>query len=294
MIRVCLIGLGRTGKEIAKTILEQDDMKLVMAVCSKNSHNVNKDLGDLLNIKKTGISVSSCDELQQSILKFKPNVAIDFSQPEATILNVETLAKMKVRTVIGTTGFSEIHMKKLTAIAHNYKSGIVHAPNITVGVNVLMLLANLASSILEDYDCTIIESHFKDKKDSPSGTAKKIAREVLKGSSHKTNLNLENLNYDDIPILSIRAGGIIGKHKVLLAGQHDKIEIAHESFSRKVFALGALRAVRFIHDKAGFYEMDDVLCLEEVLNRYVNRENFLRKQKYYYPSSNDKVRTSVE
>jgi 4-hydroxy-tetrahydrodipicolinate reductase len=286
MIKVCIIGLGRTGKEIAALLLKQEDIKLVMTVCSENSNKLGKDLGEILNINNTGIKVTSCSNLEQDILKYKPQVAIDFSTPEASILNSEILAKMKVKTVIGTTGFTEIQTKKLIHITKTYKTGIVHAPNITMGVNVMMLLTHLAANILENYDCDIIESHFKEKKDLPSGTAKKIAAEVIKGTSRDPFISSNEIDYSDINIHSIRSGGIIGQHKVILAGPYDKIEITHESFARTAFALGAIRAVKYIFDKIGFYEMNDVLNFEDALTGYIAKQNHIRNLKYDEKSIN--------
>lgn len=278
MLNVCLIGLGRTGKEIAKILLQQEDMRLVMAVCSEHSAKDGKDLGEILNIQETGIIVESCSKLEENILKNKPDVAIDFSNPEATLYNTMILGKHKIPVVIGTTGFNEFQSHKLVSLARYYKTGILHAPNITMGVNVLMVLTNLAASILESYDCTITESHFKNKKDAPSGTAIKIAKEVAKARSNSTAVH--DQDYSDIPIHAIRAGGIIGHHKVILAGEYDQIEISHESFARTAFAMGALKAVKFIHNKVGFYEMDDVLDLKNVVMRYLERESMIRKHRY--------------
>jgi 4-hydroxy-tetrahydrodipicolinate reductase len=282
IIKVCLIGLGRTGKEIAKVLLDQEDIELVMAVCSENSDKIGHDLGEILNSRDTGIIIDSCANLEQNIFKYKPDVAIDFSHPEATIRNAEILSAMRVRIVVGTTGFTEIQSKKLMSIAKNNKTAIVHTPNVTLGINVLMVLTNLAASILEGYDCEIIESHFKSKKDSPSGSAKKIANEVLKGMSINNNdISLRDLDYNDVPIHAVRAGGIIGRHRVILAGEYDKVEILHESFSRTAFALGALKAVRFIYDKIGFFEMNDVLDLKHVMTRYLEREAYFKKQRHF-------------
>ncbi|SHI11731.1 4-hydroxy-tetrahydrodipicolinate reductase [Clostridium intestinale] len=269
MIKVCLLGLGRTGKEIAKVLLEEEDIDLTFVVCSKDSEKANRDLGEVLNISNTGVNIIEPDELEGHILKYKPQVAIDFSKSEAAIENAKILSKMKVKIIIGTTGFNELQHKKLVNLARENKTAIVHAPNITVGVNVLMTLTNIAAGILQDYDSTIIESHFKEKKEAPTSTAKKIANEIVKGHGYEENIN--NIDINSIPILSVRAGGIVGKHKVIMAGEHDKIEITHESFSRKAFALGALRAVRFIVDKTGYYEMDDVLNLKEIMNKFSER-----------------------
>lgn len=276
MIKVCLLGLGRTGKEIARVLLEQKDIHFTFAVCSKGSEKVNKDLGEVLNINNTGIKVIDPKDLEEYILKYKPQVAVDFSKSDAAISNAKVLSKMKVKVVIGTTGFNELQHKKLVNLVRENKTAIVHAPNITVGVNVLMTLTNIAAGILQDYDSTIIESHFKEKKEAPTSTAKKIANEIVKGHSYEDGID-NNLDISSIPILSVRAGGIVGKHKVIMASEHDKIEITHESFSRKAFALGALRAVRFIVDKVGYYEMDDVLNLKEIINKF-SEKNILVNQ----------------
>jgi len=281
MIKVCLIGLGRTGKEIAKVLLGQDDLELVMVVCSEKSAKAGKDLGEILNIHETGIVITGSRDLKKNLAVFQPDVAIDFTDPQSTLGNAEILASMRIPIVVGTTGFIDIQSRKLISLAKNYKTGIIHAPNITLGVNVLMVLTNLTASILESYDCTIVESHFKQKKDAPSGTAIKIAKEVLKGRSSNNSISIHDLDHKKIPIHAIRAGGIIGRHSVVLAGEYDKIEITHESFARTAFALGALKAVRFIHNKTGFYEMDDVLDLKNVVMKYLEREALIRKQRFY-------------
>jgi len=264
MLKICLLGLGRTGKEIAKVLLEQPDMQLVFACCSKGSDKSGKDLGEILNIRNTGIKVQSSANLEKLLIKHKPDVAIDFSNPEATIDNAQILSAHGVNIVIGTTGFNDIQLEKLKQLSNS--TGIVYSRKITTGVNVLMLLTNIASAILNNYDFEIIESHFKAKSDIPSGTSKKIAKEILKGKNYSSeSLYYDIENISQIPIHAVRAGGIIGKHKVIIAGEYDKIEISHESFSRRVFALGAIKAARFIYDKKGYYEMKDVLNLEKVL-----------------------------
>jgi 4-hydroxy-tetrahydrodipicolinate reductase len=282
MIRVCLSGLGRTGKEIAKVILNRRDLKLVSVICSPESDKLGKDLGEYLGCSKTGIIIESADNLEQSIFRTKPDVVIDFSNPLATIRNAKIFSKMKVNIVIGTTGFSETSLKKLFILSRNHKIGILHAPNITLGVNVLMLLTNLAANILKNYDFQITEVHHKLKKDIPSGTAIKIAKEIEKG----LHLSGTAFNGISIPINSVRAGNMVSKHEVMIIGEDDKIEISHESFSRKAFALGAINAVEFIHKKAGYFEMKDVLNLQKVLFDYIKNEGTGLNKKYIYYTTN--------
>ncbi|HOQ37874.1 MAG TPA: 4-hydroxy-tetrahydrodipicolinate reductase [Acetivibrio sp.] len=265
MIRVCLVGLGKTGKEIAKAVLEQENMKLVSVVCSSSSDKLGKSLDEIIGCSNSGVIVDSEDNLKQIIFKTKPDVVVDFSSPEATIRNAKIFSKMKVNIVVGTTGFSSFALKRLFVLTRMYHNAICYAPNITLGVNVLMLLTNLAASILNNYDFQITEIHQKHKKDSPSGTAIKIAGEIKKGLDFAGN----ETNETQVPINSVRAGGVVGKHEVMIVGNDDKIEISHESFSRKAFALGALKAIEFIYDKVGYYEMDDVLNFEKILENYL-------------------------
>ena len=276
MIRVCLMGLGKTGKEVAKVLLEQEDIKLVAVICSPQSSKKGKDLGEIIGCRDTGIIVEGSDNLEEIIFRTKPYVVVDFSTPEATMHNAKIFSRMKVNMVIATTGFSKLALKKLFVLTKKYHNGIVYAPNITLGVNVLMLLTNIASSILNNYDFQITEIHHKRKKDAPSGTALKIAKEIEKG------LKSSGLDRDsaEIPITAVRAGGVVGRHEVMIIGEEDKIEITHESFSRRVFAEGAIRAIRFVHRKSGYFEMSDVLNLSKVLGDYVEKENNLLSRRY--------------
>ncbi len=280
MIRVCLVGIGKTGKEIAKHLLEEKDIKIVSVISGPNSDKYGKDLGEIIGSSTTGIIIERSDNLQNIIFKTKPDVAIDFSTPKASIKNAKIFAKMKVNMVIGTTGFSNLDLKKLLVLTRRYRNGIVYAPNITLGVNVLMLLTNLVANILNEYDFQITEIHHKHKKDAPSGTAIKIAKEIEKGLRYAGKENSEI----KIPISAVRAGGVIGKHEVMIVGEEDKIEISHESFSRKAFAVGAIRAVQFIYRKSGYYEMSDVLNLKKILVDYVKKDgnSFSRKYVNYF------------
>ena len=261
MIKVCLIGLGKTGQEIGKMVFEQDDMRIVSALCSPGSLKKHMDLGQVIGIQDIGVKIEGTNKLEEIILKYRPDVVVDFSKPEATLKNVEIISNLGVNMVIGTTGFSVLDLKRIETLAHNNRVGIVYAPNITLGVNVLMVLTKLASILLNNYDFQISEIHHKDKKDIPSGTAVKIANEIESGLLYAG----KHIKEEGISINSVRAGGVVGKHEVLIAGEDDRITISHESFSRKVFASGALCAINFIKGKFGFYEMNDVLNLSKVI-----------------------------
>lgn len=277
MIRVCLVGLGKSGREVAGVLLEQEDIRLVAAVCSPGSEKAGKDLGEVINRRNTGIVVESADRLDEVIFRSKPDVVVDFSRPEATVRNAVIFSRMKVNMVIATTGFSRFAIKRLMVLARKYRSGIVYAPNITLGVNVLMLLANIASGLLGNYDFQITEEHHNRKKDIPSGTAIKIAGEIEKGLNSSRTGGVKR----EIPINAVRAGGIVGKHEVLMVGEEDKLEISHESFSRKAFAEGAIRAVRFLYKKSGYYEMADVLGLNRIIAEYLENSRSRSKKRFH-------------
>lgn len=266
MTHVCLIGLGRTGMEIARILLDQRDIKLVGAICSEFSAKAGKDIGEVLGLPATGARVYTTNQIKTVIEKLKPDVFVDFSNFKATMKNIKIITEHAVSMVIGTTGFSRTDLLRMMVLSKKNSSGILYAPNITLGVNVMMLLSNIAARILTEYDFEITEAHHKFKKDSPSGTALKIAGEVEKGLE-SSGVELE----ETIPIHAIRAGGIVGLHKLMIAGENDKIEIVHESFSRKAFAAGALKGIRFIKNKKGFFEMRDVLDLDKVLASYFDK-----------------------
>ena len=268
MTRVCLVGFGRTGTEIARIILDEHDLKLVAVVCSEFSSKAGKDIGDILGIPEKGIRVYTSNQIEEVILRHRPDIIVDFSNASATMKNMRLISEMKVGLVIGTTGFSKNDSMRMKVLARKNGSGILYAPNITLGVNVMMLLSNIAARILTDYDFEISEAHHKNKKDSPSGTALKIAAEVEKGLEF-SGVPLAG----EIPIHATRAGGIVGRHELMIAGDNDKIQIIHESFSRKAFAAGALKGIRFLKGKKGFFEMKDVLELERVLSSYFEKGN---------------------
>lgn len=273
MIKMGVIGLGRAGKEIAKMILDQDDMKLVLAICASDSEFVGKDLGKVLETRDTGIIIAGSHHLEKSLHKNKPDVVIDFTVPEATLHHIRVCGKANVNMVIGTTGFTEIQEKNIAAVQKKDPIGIVIASNITLGVNLMMLLSRLTASILNNYDFEIVETHHRHKVDAPSGTAKKIAYEIEKGLNvYELSSVRKKKEHNDIQIHALRAGGVIGRHRVLAVGENDKIEIIHESFSRKVFAEGALKAARFVNKKAGLFEMKDVIDLRNVLLHYLETE----------------------
>ena len=270
MIKTCLLGLGRTGKVVAEELLSFREFDLVSVISRPTSKKVNRTLRELVNIDSE-LVVSSSDALVEEIRKKKFTVAIDFSTPEACLKNAEILAEHGVHMVVGTTGFNKIQIYELKNLVQYFKTGLVFAPNISVGINALLFVSKHLAKMVPDYDVEIMESHHRNKADSPSGTAIKIAAEIhnVKGIKDKDKRNVfgrkgaTQRETSEIGIHAIRAGGITGVHQVLFAGEYDEIEIIHRSYSRKVFAAGALTAAKFISKRKGFYSMEEVLSYEE-------------------------------
>ncbi|BBB91961.1 MAG TPA: 4-hydroxy-tetrahydrodipicolinate reductase [Methylomusa anaerophila] len=254
-MKIALIGLGTTGKIVAEYLLKEQ--ALAMVLCRQDSPKEGKDLGEILHRPTTGIAIESTADLEEKLLRYQPDVLIDFSRPGFLSQNLAVLAKCKVNVVTAVTGYSEMETKRIKVVARNGKIGIVMAPNITYGVNVLLMMARIAAHLQMECDFEIIEENHRDKTDSPSGTAKKIATAISSTIGENGGEN------NPIPIHSIRSGDIIGRHKILVTGKYDQIEIAHTAFSREAYAEGAFKAAQFIHGRTGFFEMKDVYRLEK-------------------------------
>jgi 4-hydroxy-tetrahydrodipicolinate reductase len=222
-VRVLLIGAaGRMGKTVLD--MAQRDREIEIAgQC---------DLGDSIEP-----AMKNCD------------VAIDFSQAGSIDEICRAVSQHGKSLVIGTTGHSQRQRKTIEETAHSVP--IVLASNFSVGVNVLFWLTQKAAELLgADFNPQIVETHHKMKKDAPSGTAKTLA-EILKAARDS-----------EIPIQSIREGDVVGEHTVIFGGGGESLELTHRAANRGIFALGALRAAKWIVGKPpGLYSMQDVLGL---------------------------------
>lgn len=263
MMKVCISGLGRAGSQIARYLLACDRVRLVSAICSPGSAKSGCDLGEVIGCPNAGIRIYPSDQIESCVFNTRPDLVLDFSTPSAAMANTEAFFSLNVRAVIGTTGFSKAEEAELYALADRYGAGLIYAPNITRGVSTLMFLTELASRILTGYDVEIVEMHHSRKADVPSGTAAKLADRLRETSPSGEKR--------EIPISSVRAGGIVGCHKVMLVGENDMIEISHQSFSRNAFAEGALYAAEFIQGRTGIYEMKDAMNLDGILMDYLER-----------------------
>ena len=177
-MKIALVGLGATGKIVAEYLLGENVLSMVL--CRKNSLHAYSDLGNVLNRRDTNIIVEPCEYLEQKIFENKPDVLIDFSSSHFLRDNIKLLAHYGVNIVTAVTDYEPAEIEKIKQVALQDKIGVIMAPNITYGVNVLMLLTEIATELMNGYDFQVLEEHHHRKKDNPSGTAKKIAAKRAK------------------------------------------------------------------------------------------------------------------
>lgn len=258
MLHVAICGLGRAGAELIRTIMDRNDIEISAAFCRVNSEREGKDIGILAHTQELGIKAMEITDADSVFASNRIDVVIDFSNPEASILLLSACKKFGIPAVICTTGFSDEELTWMKNLVWDKSFGLVYAPNVTIGINVLISVLKSLAQALPFFDYQITETHHSKKMDIPSGTAKKIAH-VLKNE----------LQFDtdsEIPINSVRAGGYVGVHEVMAVGDFERLTISHESFSRRAFANGALHAAKYIAHRKGYYEMTDIISPHPLVN----------------------------
>lgn len=264
MINVAVTGaLGRMGSSIAKAVYNDSDLRLASVI--EVPDRTGMDIGEEIGEGKIGLKLVSNKEFKKK--KQDIDVLIDFTAPEATLGFARTCAENDIDMVIGTTGFSEKQEKELFESIEKGEISVVKSPNYSTGINVFWELVRKAFQSL-DYDAEIVEVHHNNKKDAPSGTAKKTAdiiKEVKgKGKFTYGREGITPREENEIGIHAVRAGDIIGDHTVYLSDNDsgERIEITHRAQSRKPFINGAIRAAKYVvNQEKGRYDMKDVMNL---------------------------------
>ena len=256
---------GRMGRALIEGVLRHRDLKLAAALEIPGNNHIGKDAGEFAGAM-TGIKITAD---YHNALK-GCDVLIDFTRPEGTLEHIAVCQKLGVNIVIGTTGFTAQQKALLGAAAQ--KIGVMFAPNMSVGVNLTFKLLEMAAKVLSHgYDIEIIEAHHRHKVDAPSGTAlgmgeviaKTLGRDLEKCAVYGREGVTGERDPSTIGFATVRGGDIVGDHTVMFAGIGERIEITHKASSRATFALGALRAARFLKTNiAGMYDMQDVLGLK--------------------------------
>lgn len=194
------------------------------------------------------------------------DVCIEFTTPEASLANAKKAAIIKKPMVIGTTGFLAQQLELFEGIAKEIP--LVVSSNMSIGVNLLYaLVRGAARKLPQSFQAEILEAHHQWKKDAPSGTAMRLAEEIMKIRGGRPVYERQSKKQprepDEIGIYSLRAGDIIGEHTVIFAGPGERLELGHRAHNRRVFAEGALLAAQFVATaEPGLYDMQDVLGLK--------------------------------
>jgi 4-hydroxy-tetrahydrodipicolinate reductase len=263
--RIAIAGAsGRMGRTLVEAVLAADDCLLAGALDQPGHAAIGQDAAAFLG-RHSGVAVT--DDLRVGLAT--ADVLIDFTRPEGTLEHLRVCRELGVQLVIGTTGFDAAGKAAIAAAAQDL--AIVMAPNMSVGVNVVLeLIATAARALHEGYDIEIIETHHRHKVDAPSGTALKMGEVVADALGRDLKAcavyGREGVTGERDPstigFATIRGGDVVGDHTVLFAGTGERIEITHKSGSRATYAQGSLRAVRFLTGRQrGLYGMGDVLGL---------------------------------
>jgi len=258
---ICGIG-GRMGEAILRIMMDSSH-ELTAAFDSEISPLFNKNARAVVDSDGADCTIGKIDK---DALE-KTDVIIDFSAPVAAMELLERASQSKTAVVIGTTGLTAEQISRLEGYSESIP--VLFSPNMSLGVNLLFKLTEIASKALDtDYDPEIIEAHHRYKKDSPSGTAVKLielVRDNLKGLDNPHILHgregiVGERTGNEIGVHAVRGGSIIGDHTVSFIGLNDRIELTHKAQSRDVFAGGAVKAAEFLAGKKpGLYNMYDVL-----------------------------------
>ena len=262
-LRIAVAGAsGRMGRMLIEAVSLADDMVLAGALDVAASPAIGQDAAAFQG-KASGVNITA--DLTAGLANAQ--VLIDFTRPEGTMAHLAACEALGVKVVIGTTGFSEA--QKAQIAEHAQRIAVVMAPNMSVGVNVVLRLLDMAARAMnQGFDIEVIEAHHRHKVDAPSGTALAMGEAVAKALGRDLKdcavYGREGITGERDPstigFSAIRGGDIIGDHTVLFAGTGERIEITHKSSSRGVYAQGSLRAARFLATQSqGLFGMDAVL-----------------------------------
>ena len=265
MLKLAIAGAsGRMGRTLIEAVLAADDCQLTGALDTPGNPMLGQDAGSAMG-RHTGVAIVS--DARRGLAG--ADVLIDFTRPEGTLAHLAACREAGVRAVIGTTGFSPEQKALIAEHAHHIAT--VFAPNMSVGVNVMLQLLRQATAALgEGYDIEIVEMHHRHKVDAPSGTALAMGEAIAqaRGVALDTQGVFARHGHTgerppgSIGFAALRGGDIVGEHTAIFAGTGERIEISHKSSSRANYAEGSLRAARFLAGRApGLYGMNDVLGL---------------------------------
>lgn len=258
---------GRMGRRICSLALRQDDLDLVCGLEAPGHPDAGKDIGLLIGMGEMGVPVKTD---YAEVIK-KVDCIIDFSVRTATSALLEMIGKAPVKLVVGTTGLEEETVRKIRTLSE--EKSVVFSPNMSVGINLIFKIVPKIAKILGDeYDIEVVEMHHRHKIDAPSGTALKIAENIAEEMGRKPEDVFVygrqgftgERRREEIGVLSMRGGDVIGEHTITFAGPGERVEVTHRAHNRDTFARGAVLAAQFlINREKGLFNMADVLGISE-------------------------------
>ena len=251
-IRVVVIGAaGRMGREVVKAVTSESDMALVAAV---DRSSVGSDAGALAGLQPLGIPIT--DSLSDALAQSKPDVAVDFSLPDAVLANARAIVAAKVACVTGASGLSDGDLKELASLCQQHQTPALYAPNFAIGAVLMMRFAAEAARHMDAVE--IIELHHAGKLDSPSATAARTARLIADAPDSRVKQHpsadhgpARGTTVEGIPIHSVRLPGLVAHQEVIFGGLGQTLTIRHDSLGRESFMPGVLLAVRKIRSRKG-------------------------------------------
>ncbi len=263
--RIGIVGAGgRMGRMLLEVILKDDQVVLGAAFDVPGSPAIGKTVGDLLGLAS---DVVVTDDVAAGLVNI--DCLIDFTRPQGTLEHLALCRQAGVGMVIGTTGFEADGKAVIAEAAKDIP--VVFAPNMAVGVNVVFKLLDMAAKIMSHgYDIEIVEAHHRMKIDAPSGTALRMGEVVADALGRSLEecavYGREGVTGERDPstigFATVRGGDIVGDHTVMFCGLGERVEVTHKASSRMPYALGSLRAARFLAGrKNGLFDMQDVLGL---------------------------------
>jgi len=266
MLNVAMLGAsGRMGRAIVPMLSEAADLRLSGALAAPGDAALGRDAGLLAGIPALGVTVVA----DPSTALAGAQVAIDFTLPAVSVANARSCAGLGCALVVGTTGHDAAQREELALAAREIP--VVLAPNMSLGVNLLIRLAELAARALdEQYDIEIFDAHHRNKVDAPSGTALGLGVAAARGRGTTLESVAEYARHGHTGVRErgrigfsvLRGGDIVGEHRLVFAGPGEQVELVHTAQDRSGFARGALAATRWVAGRPpGLYSMLDVLGL---------------------------------
>lgn len=264
MIKVAVTGaLGKVGREIIKSISENEETELVAAI---DICEVGSDIGKVLFNKDLGILISN--DIEKTFSEKNPDVVIDFTQPSAIFENTKKYLNLGVRPVIGTTGLAPEQIKELKNLSEEKGVSCLIAPNFSTGAVLMMKFAKEAAKYFNNAE--IIELHHNQKKDAPSGTAIKTAELMAEENPCFTLGNCDEketmlgargaVAKSNIHIHSVRMPGYSASQEVILGAAGQILTIRHDTSDRKCYMPGIMLAVKYVANHNGFiYGLDNIM-----------------------------------